>query len=56
MFCAEDIASDSSQQQQNHVYNLLDALKNLSADKQRRQDVNSTALVPPNAVDKSRLT
>jgi len=46
MFCAEAIASEDSQQQ-NHVYNLLVALKNLSTEKQRRRDVNpSTESVP----------
>jgi len=55
MFCAEDIVSDDSQQQ-NHVYNLLVALRNLSDDKRRRQDRKaSTELAPQPVSDKGKF-
>ena len=42
MFRAEDIASEDDQQP-NHVYNLLVALKHLSAGKQRNRDVHDSS-------------
>ena len=52
MFRAEDIVSENCQQQ-DHVYNLLVALRNLSTNKRRRQDAKaSTQLAPQPVTDK----
>ena len=49
MFRAEDIVSEDSQQR-NHVYKLLVALRNLSADKRRRQDAKASTELDPQPV------
>jgi len=56
MFCADDIVSEGSRRQ-SHVYNLLVALKNLSADERRRQDaISSTDLASQPIGDNGQLT
>ena len=50
MFCAENIALDEGQQQQNHVCNLLVTLKHLSANKLRHRKANLTIELAPQPV------
>jgi len=50
MFCAENIALDKGQQQQNHVCNLLVTLKHLSTNKLRHEKANLTIELAPQPV------